>query len=359
MLEEHRPALLESLPEFLSMSVMGTSAGVWVAFVTLVLVILTLDLGVLNRKDHEIGMKESLWYSLGYITLACVFGVWVWNTRGSEDGMNYFTAYLVEQSLSLDNLFVMSVIFAYFGIPRIYQHRVLFWGIIGVIVMRGILIGFGTAVVHQFEEVLLLFAAFLIFTGIKMMRSDDDGPGIEDSKLLKFLQRHMNVTPFMRGHAFFIRDKGTGQEKAKLQATPLFLALVTIELADLIFAVDSVPAVLSITSDTFVVYTSNIFAVLGLRTMYFAVAAVIHRFEYMKYALSIILIFIGLKAFYVQITDEKIPAFVSLGITLSLLIGGFIYSLLKTRSNERLVVQNHAKSLAAQDDTQQDAEKPQ
>jgi len=331
--------LLESLPEFLTLSVMGTSAGIWLAFIGLVLVILTLDLGVLNRKDHEIGMKESLWYSLGYITLACMFGIWVWTDRGAEDGMNYFTAYLVEQSLSLDNLFVMSVIFAYFGIPRMYQHRVLFWGIIGVIVMRGILIGFGTAVVHQFEEILLLFAAFLIFTGIKMMRSNDDDPGIEDSKLLKFLQRHMNVTPFMRGHAFFVREKTTGHHKGKLQATPLFLALVTIELADLIFAVDSVPAVLSITSDTFVVYTSNIFAVLGLRTMYFAVAAVIHRFEYMKYALSIILIFIGLKAFYVQITDEKIPAVISLGITLTLLIGGFIYSLIKTRADERLVAQ--------------------
>ncbi|MGZ9108882.1 MAG: TerC family protein [Micavibrio sp.] len=333
---------------------MGTPASVWLGFLTLVIVILTFDLGVLNRKDHEIGIKESLWYSLGYITLACLFGVWVWSYRGGEDGMNFFTAYLVEQSLSLDNLFVMSMIFAYFGIPRIYQHRVLFWGIVGVIVMRGILIGFGTALVHQFEEILLIFAAFLIFTGFKMTFSKDgDEGGIEDSRLLKFLQKHMNVSPFMRGHQFFIREKGVMHGRHGWQATPLFLALVTIEFADLLFAVDSVPAVLSITNDTFVVYTSNIFAVLGLRTMYFAVAAVIHRFHYMKYALSIILIFIGVKAFYSYYVD-KIPAVVSLGVTLSLLIGGLIYSMIKTRSDAENVVKQ---ALEERKDAHKDAHK--
>lgn len=335
--------MFDSVSSLLSSPLMGTPASIWLGFLTLVIVILTFDLGVLNRKDHEIGIKESLWYSLGYITLACLFGVWVWKYRGGEDGMNFFTAYLVEQSLSLDNLFVMSMIFAYFGIPRIYQHRVLFWGIVGVIVMRGILIGFGTALVHQFEEILLIFAAFLIFTGLKMTFSKDaDEDGIEDSRLLKFLQKHMNVSPFMRGHQFFIREKGVMHGKCGWQATPLFLALVTIEFADLLFAVDSVPAVLSITNDTFVVYTSNIFAVLGLRTMYFAVAAVIYRFHYMKYALSIILIFIGVKAFYSYYVD-KIPAVVSLGVTLSLLIGGLIYSMIKTRSDAENVVKQALK----------------
>lgn len=247
--------------------------------------------------------------------------------------MNFITAYLIEKSLSLDNLFVISMIFAYFGVPRMYQHRVLFWGIVGVVVMRGVLIGFGTALVHNFEWILLLFAAFLIFTGLKMTFSKDDDAGIEDSKMLKFLQRKMNVTPFLRGHDFFIRDKNNGN---KLQATPLFLALVTIEFADLLFAVDSIPAVLAITSDTFVVYTSNIFAVLGLRSLYFAVAAMIHRFHYMKYALSIILIFIGLKAFYSHYFD-KIPASVSLGITLTLLIGGFVFSMFKTRNEAQAI----------------------
>ncbi len=320
--------MLDSFNAIMSMSFLEASVGVWAIFLGLVTILLVLDLGVFNRKDHVIEVRESLWFALGYIVIALLFGLWVWMTRGNEDGMNFITAYLIEKSLSLDNLFVISMIFAYFGVPRIYQHRVLFWGIVGVVVMRGILIGFGTALVHNFEWVLLLFAAFLIFTGIKMTLSSDDDAGIEDSKLLKFLQRKMNVTPFLRGHDFFIRDKSTNH---KLQATPLFLALVTIELADLLFAVDSIPAVLAITSDTFVVYTSNIFAVLGLRSLYFAVAAMIHRFHYMKYALSIILIFIGLKAFYSHFFD-KIPASVSLGITLTLLIGGFVFSMFKTKN---------------------------
>lgn len=315
------------------MSFLDASVGVWGIFLGLVAILLVLDLGVFNRKDHVIEVRESLWFALFYIVIALLFGLWVWITRGNEDGMNFITAYLIEKSLSLDNLFVISMIFAYFGVPRIYQHRVLFWGIVGVVVMRGILIGFGTALVHNFEWILLIFAAFLIFTGIKMTFSDDDDAGIEDSKMLKFLQRKMNVTPFLRGHDFFVRDKSNHN---RLQATPLFLALVTIEFADLLFAVDSIPAVLAITSDTFVVYTSNIFAVLGLRSLYFAVAAMIHRFHYMKYALSIILIFIGAKAFYSHFFD-KIPAGVSLGITLTLLIGGFVFSMLKTRNEAQAI----------------------
>jgi tellurite resistance protein TerC len=262
-----------------------------------------------------------------------LFGAWVWHSRGGDDGMDYFTAFFVEKSLSLDNLFVISVIFAYFGVPRIYQHRVLFWGIIGVIVMRGILIGLGAPIVHSFDWVLLIFAAFLIFTGIKMVTAkDDDDPGIENSRVLKFVQKHFHVSPFLHGHSFFIREKTGHLGKTRLVATPLFLALVTIEMADLIFAVDSIPAVLAITTEPFVVYTSNIFAVLGLRTLYFAVAAVIHRFHYMKYALSIILVFIGMKAFYAHFFD-KVPAILSLSITLGTLVAGFVFSLIKTRAD--------------------------
>ena len=324
--------MIDSVMAILATDIMGATAGVWLAFLTLIVVVLALDLGVLNRKDHEIGVKESLWYSLGSIVLACIFGGWVWMDRGPDAGMDYYTAYFVEKSLSLDNLFVMSVIFAYFAVPRIYQHRVLFWGIIGVIVLRGILIGLGTAIIHRFEWVLLIFAAFLIFTGIKMVFSkDDDGPGIENSRLLKFLQTHLNVTKEFHGHAFWAREK-VG-DTTRLVATPLFLSLLCVEFADVLFAVDSVPAVLAITSDTFVVYTSNIFAVLGLRTLYFAVAAVIHRFEYMKYALSLILVFIGLKAFYAHFTGDKIPAIISLGLTLGTLFIGFVYSMYKTRSD--------------------------
>ncbi|MDB5490967.1 MAG: integral rane TerC family protein [Micavibrio sp.] len=326
--------MLETFNSILSLQVLQASVGLWLTFLGVVTGILILDLGFLNRKDHEVGVKESLWFSLVYIILACMFGVWVWVTRGIEDGSNFFTAYVVEQSLSLDNLFVMSLIFTYFGIPRIYQHRVLFWGVVGVVVMRGIMIGFGTTLIHHFDWVLLVFAAFLIFTGIKMVLSAEEEESIDDSKMLKFLKKHMDVTPFLRGNKFFIRRGSNAFLPKSWQATPLFLALVTIELADVLFAVDSVPAVLSITSDTFVVYTSNIFAVLGLRTMYFAVAALIHRFAYMKYALSIILIFIGLKSFYNHFVGH-LPSSVSLAITLTLLAGGFVYSMIRSKADEK------------------------
>lgn len=328
---------MEFLTDLFAHDFLGQSAGLWAVFVTVVTILLVFDLGVLNRKDHEIGVRESLQLTGLYIAIALLFGVWVWWQLGGDDGMDYFTAYLVEQSLSMDNLFVMSLIFAYYGIPRQYQHRVLFWGIIGVIVMRGLMIGVGAVLIHKFSWLLLVFAAFLIFTGLKMaLSSDEDDSKIEDSGFIKFLQKHLHVTPFLRGHNFFIREKGIDNTRGALRATPLFLALVTIEVADLIFAVDSVPAVLAITTNTFVVYTSNIFAVVGLRAMYFAIAAIIHRFIYMKYALSIILVFIGLKAFYAHFFD-KIPAFVSLGITLSTLAGGFIFSMIKTRSEAKAV----------------------
>lgn len=326
--------MLELINSILSTEVLQATVALWLAFLGVVTAILVLDLGILNRKDHEVGVKESLWFSLIYVTMACLFGGWVWATRGTEDGSNFFTAYVVEQSLSLDNLFVMSLIFTYFGIPRIYQHRVLFWGVVGVVIMRGIMIGFGTTLVHHFDWVLLVFAAFLIFTGIKMVFSADDDESIEDSKMLKFLKRHMNVTPFLRGNHFFVHQKSPTNPTGGWQATPLFLALVTIELADVLFAVDSVPAVLSITNDTFVVYTSNIFAVLGLRTMYFAVAALIHRFAYMKYALAVILVFIGLKSFYNHFVGH-LPSSVSLLITLVLLAAGFIFSMIKTKADEQ------------------------
>lgn len=329
---------MEFLSDLFASDFLGQSFGLWAVFMTVVAVLLVFDLGVLNRKDHEIGVLESLQLTGLYIVIALLFGVGVWWHLGADNGMDYFTAYLVEQSLSMDNLFVMSLIFAYYGIPRQYQHRVLFWGIIGVIIMRGVMIGVGAVLIHRFEWLLLVFAAFLIFTGIKMVLSSDEDDGkIEDSRFIRFLQKHMHVTPFLRGHNFFIREKGLAHTRGALRATPLFLALVTIEVADLIFAVDSVPAVLAITSNTFVVYTSNIFAVVGLRAMYFAIAAIIHRFIYMKYALAIILIFIGCKAFYAELFDTKIPPFISLGLTLGTLAGGFIFSMIRTRSEAKAV----------------------
>lgn len=316
---------------------LGQPAGLWAIFVAVIVTLLVLDLGVLNKKDHVIEAKESLRLAGIYVLIACIFGCWLWWELGADDGMDYFTAYLIELSLSVDNLFVMSLIFTYYGVPREYQHRVLFWGILGVIIMRGIMIGVGAALVHNFEWVLLIFAAFLIFTGGKMLFSkDEEEEGIEDSRFIKFIQKHLKVTKFLHGHKFFIREKSIDNPSGGLRATPLFLALVTVEIADLIFAVDSVPAVLAITTTTFVVYTSNIFAVVGLRAMYFAIAAIIHRFVYMQYSLAIILVFIGGKAFYSHFMDEKVPAFLSLGITVSLLAGGILLSMWRTSRADKI-----------------------
>ncbi len=322
---------MDMLTALLDSQVLGQPASLWLIFVAVIVTLLVLDLGVLNKKDHVIGASESLRLAGIYVLIACIFGCWLWWELGADDGMDYFTAYLIELSLSVDNLFVMSLIFTYYGVPREYQHRVLFWGIIGVIVMRGIMIGVGAALVHNFAWVLLIFAGFLIFTGGKMMLAkDEEEEGIEDSRFIKFIQKHLKVTKFLHGHNFFIREKTIDNPTGGLRATPLFLALVTVEIADLIFAVDSVPAVLAITTTTFVVYTSNIFAVVGLRAMYFAIAAIIHRFIYMQYSLAIILIFIGLKAFYTHFSGEKVPAFLSLGITVSLLAGGILLSMWRT-----------------------------
>lgn len=334
---------MEIISAFLATPLLGQPALLWGVFLVVVTSLLVFDLGVLNRKDHEIGVKESLWLTAGYVSIALLFGIWVWMMLGPDDGMDYFTAYLVEQSLSMDNLFVMSLIFAYYGIPRQYQHRVLFWGIVGVIVMRGVLIGFGSVLIHRFDWVLLVFAAFLIFTGIKMLlSSDEEEDKIEDSGFIKFLQKYLHVTPFLHGNRFFIRGTHIGGSGGMWQATPLFLALMTVEIADLIFAVDSVPAVLAITTTTFVVYTSNVFAVVGLRAMYFAIAAIIHRFIYMKYSLAAILVFIGIKAFYVHYFD-KVPAVLSLGITLGTLAAGIVFSMIKTKSDGKIVAQTGTK----------------
>jgi len=313
---------------------MGKPLWLWLVFITIVLVLLALDLGVLHRKEREIGVRESLWLSAGYIAIACAFGSWVWWQLGGEAGMNFFTGFAVEKSLSLDNVFVISLIFTYFAIPRLYQHRVLFWGILGVIVLRAIMIGLGATLVAEFHWVLYIFGAFLIFTGIKMVFMSGDGHDIGENPLLRYLKRHMRVTPELHGKKFVVRlpDPKTGT--MKLWATPLLLTLTLVEFADLIFAVDSVPAIFAITTDPFIVYTSNIFAILGLRALYFALAAMVHRFQYLKYALSLVLIFIGSKIFYNQFVGKMDPA-ISLGVTFGLLAAGVVVSLVLTARQER------------------------
>lgn len=311
--------------------VAGTPAWVWGGFMAVVIALLAFDLGVLHKDNREIGIRESLLLSGGYIGMALLFGGWVWWYMGAQSGMDYYTGFLIEKSLSMDNVFVIALIFTFFAIPRQYQHRVLFWGILGVIILRAIMIGLGATLVSEFSWVLYLFGAFLIFTGIKMWVIADKEPDIANSPLLKLVKRYIPVTDGLRGNAFWVREANPKTGRVQRIATPLFLALVMVEFADLIFAVDSIPAIFAITTDPFIVYTSNIFAILGLRALYFALSAMIHRFHYLKYALALVLVFIGSKIFLVGIIG-KIPAVISLSVTATLIAAGVIVSLWKTRS---------------------------
>ncbi len=309
---------------------LGKDAWIWFVFFGIVVTLLSFDLGVLHKGDQEIGVKESLFLSGGYISVALMFGAWVWWYLGAQSGMEYLTGFLIEKSLSMDNVFVIALIFSYFAIPRQYQHRVLFWGILGVIFLRAIMIGLGATLVSEFSWVLYLFGAFLVVTGIKMWVIADHMPDIANNPLLKFLRKRMRVTPNIEGNAFFVHKTDPVSGKTVRWATPLFLALCLIELVDLVFAVDSVPAIFAITTDPFIVYTSNIFAILGLRALYFALVAMIHRFKYLKYALALVLVFIGTKIFLVGIIG-KIPPVFSLSVTVGLIAGGVIVSMWKTR----------------------------
>jgi len=321
---------MEFITPFLTSDFLGKPAWVWLTFVGIVVALLAFDLGVLHKDDHEIGVRESLLLSAGYIGAALLFGAWVWWYLGAQSGMDYYTGFMIEKSLSMDNVFVIALIFGFFAIPRQYQHRVLFWGILGVIVLRALMIGLGATLVSQFSWVLYLFGAFLIFTGIKMWFIADHQPDIANNPLLKFLKRHMRVTDGLRGNAFWVREADPATGRVERFATPLLLALVLVEFVDLVFAVDSVPAIFAITTDPFIVYTSNIFAILGLRALYFALAAMIHRFKYLKYALALVLVFIGSKIFLVGIIG-KIPAAISLSVTFGLIAAGVLVSLWKTR----------------------------
>ncbi|MCW1938137.1 TerC family protein [Pseudomonas sp. MDMC_285] len=321
---------MTALEPFLFADFLGTATWLWLVFIAVVISLLAFDLGVLHRDNREIGVRESLLLSAGYITAGLLFGVWVFFQKGGDASMDYLTGFLIEKSLSMDNVFLMAMIFSFLAIPRQYQHKVLFWGIMGVLVLRAIMIGLGAALIHEFAWILYVFGAFLFFTGIKMLFSKlDDAPDLQNNVLVKFLRKHLRVTDELHGQRFFVRqDDGKG--RSVLWVTPLFLALIMIECADLVFAIDSVPAIFAITQDPFIVYTSNIFAILGLRALYFALAALIHRFAYLKYALALVLVFIGAKIFLVGIIG-KIPAVVSLSVTLGLLIGGVLLSLYKTR----------------------------
>jgi tellurite resistance protein TerC len=320
---------------FLFADWLGKPAWMWLAFMGIVVALLALDLGVLHKSDREIETKESLLLSAGYIGLGLLFGAWVWWYLGPQSGMEYMTGFAIEKTLAMDNVFVIAMIFTYFAVPRRYQHRVLFWGILGVIVLRAIMIGIGAPIVENFSWVLYIFAVFLILTGIKMIYMGDKQPDISQNPVLGFMKRRFNVTDQMHGEKFFVKlpdPKGSG--KMVRFMTPLFMALLLIEIADVIFAVDSVPAIFLITTDPFIVYTSNIFAILGLRALYFALAAMVHRFKALKHALSILLIFIGSKVFIAWAMGwEKFPPAWGLGITVAILASGILFSLWSTRKS--------------------------
>ncbi|MEA3534562.1 TerC family protein [Rhizobium sp. CC-YZS058] len=320
---------------FLFIDWLGKPLWMWLGFMGLVIALLAFDLGILHKENREIEVGESLKLSALYITLGLAFGGWVWWYLGADAGMNYVTGFVVEKTLALDNVFVIALIFSFFAVPRLYQHRVLFWGILGVIVLRALMIGLGAALVTEFAWVLYLFAGFLVITGIKMLFVGDKEPDLASNPLLAFMRRRLNVTDEHHGDKFFVRLPDTKTGRHVLFVTPLFLALVLIEIADLVFAVDSVPAIFAITTDPFIVYTSNIFAILGLRALYFALAAMIHRFHYLKPALAVVLIFIGSKVFAADLLGiDKVPPAISLGVTFLIIASGVVFSLVKTRKTE-------------------------
>lgn len=305
----------------------------WISFNLFVLLMLALDLGVFHRRAHKVSIKEATVWSVVWITLAMVFNVGLYlfwdkvsptsDYSNSEAALAFFTGYLVEKSLSVDNIFVFVLIFTFFAVPAIYQHRVLFWGILGALLMRGTLIAVGAVLLKEFHWIIYIFGAFLIFTGIRMALHRNEEMHPEQNPVVKLLRRIMSVTENYEGDHFFIRRAG------KLMATPLFLVLLIVESTDLIFAVDSIPAVFAVTNDPFIVYTSNVFAILGLRSLYFLLAGVVDKFYYLKLGLSIVLTFVGTKMVIVDI--YKIPVGLSLGVIASILTISVIASALRSR----------------------------
>jgi tellurite resistance protein TerC len=324
----------------LGMDYLGKPLWAWLLFGSLVALLLAFDLGVLHRKAREIQVRESLLLSAAYVGIAIAFGAWVWTAMGRESGAAYLTGFFIEKTLALDNVFVISLIFSMLAIPAHLQHRVLFYGILGVIAMRAAMIAFGTALISQFAWLLLVFGVILIATGIKILVVSENPSSWVDNRLMRFLQRRLRVTKALHGEAFVVRLPDRTGGAPLLHATPLLVALIMIEFADLVFAIDSLPAIWAITTDPYIVYTSNIFAILGLRALYFALAASVHRFHHLKKALSLVLIFIGFKIFWNQMFGKFDPL-ISLGVTAALLIGGVLFSIWKSRTDEVVLGAGH------------------
>jgi tellurite resistance protein TerC len=313
--------------------VMEESIWLWVGFNVFVLVLLALDLGVFHRKAHAVSMKEALTWSIIWITLSLLFNLVIYlfwdkmvpnsSYTNGEAALAFLTGYLIEKSLSVDNIFVFILIFSFFAVPAAYQHRVLFWGILGALIMRGILILIGATLLETFHWIIYVFGAFLIFTGIRMARHQDEELKPDQNPIVKFFRRFVPVTENYEDDKFFVRRAGT------LFATPLFLVLLVVESTDLVFAVDSIPAIFAVTRDPFIVYTSNVCAILGLRALYFLLANVMHQFQYLKLGLSVVLTFIGIKMVIVDL--YHIPVGASLAVVASVLTISILASLWKTK----------------------------
>lgn len=298
----------------------------WVLFAVVILGLLALDLGIFHRKSHTVKMREALIWSGVWIALALIFNGFIYYTRGPVPAMEFLTGYLVEEALSVDNLFVFLMVFSFFRVPAEYQHKILFWGIIGALFMRAAFILAGITLIQQFHWVIYIFGAFLIITGIKMLTNDDDEINPERNPVLRLFRRVMPVTDNYDRDNFFVRKDG------RLFATPLFIVLLMVETTDVIFAVDSIPAILGITTDPFIVYTSNVFAIMGLRSIYFALAGLMQIFHYLKYGLCAILVFVGTKMLISEI--YKIPVVVALGTIIGVLLISILASVIWPRNEE-------------------------
>jgi tellurite resistance protein TerC len=302
------------------MESVGTPA-LWIGFTIFVLAMLTLDLGVFHRKSHVVSFKEAAGWSVVWIAVSLAFGGGVWWLFGQDMGMQYLTGYIIEKALSVDNIFVMLVIMNFFVVPREYQHKVLFWGILGALVMRAGFIFAGAALIQKFHWVMYLFGLVLVWTGVKLFRNDDEAPDPSKNKILKLFKRYFPTTSEYHGDRFFIVEAG------KRLATPLMIVLVTVEATDLVFAVDSIPAIFAVSRDPFIVYTSNIFAILGLRSLFFLLSGVLGKFHYLKYGLALVLLFVGGKMLVSGFFH--MPTWISLVVVTALIGGSVLVSLFK------------------------------
>jgi tellurite resistance protein TerC len=301
----------------------------WIGFNLFVLLMLALDLGVFHRKAHVVTFKESMGWTVVWVSLAMLFNLGIGHYMGDAKALEFFTGYVIEKSLSVDNVFVFALLFSYFAVPAQYQHKVLFWGILGALIMRAVMIALGAKLITEFAWIIYVFGVFLIATGIKMIVKRETEIHPENNPLVKLFKRFMPVTPEFQGEKFFIRKEGI------LMATPLFVVLLLVEFTDLIFAVDSIPAIFAVTKDPFIVYTSNVFAILGLRSLYFALAGVMDKFHYLKVGLGVVLSFVGVKMLLGH-TEWKIDTHLSLGVIVMVLTASVVASLIWPKKPQAL-----------------------